>query len=151
MRFSIEKIKKVIDGLKDDLGEGFVDTDIWNTGSSKSIAFHHQQGLIPQYGMIPKHIRTFNDISKTLIKTLEESDYPPLGDYYLINMTNNYVAVVLNYKPAFSTDDPANQGRGSSRQKFLNWHQQYLLVDLSKTSMGVLMSVAIPKVLKTLQ
>ncbi len=131
MRFTLENIKKCIDDLKEDLGEGFVDTDIWSTTTDKSVAFHHQH----QYGAKPKHLKVYGETSRKLKKVLQEADFPGLGDYYLINLDNNYAAVIINYRTERSIEE----------------FQQYVLVDLSKTTMGVLMSIAIPRVMETLK
>ena len=148
MHITVEKIKKVINGLKEDLGDGFVDTDIWCTSSNKSVAFHHQHGVVPLYGVMPKHIKLFSQISGILKKTLQESDYPGLGDYYLINLTDDHLVVVLNLRS--STPGTANL---ATRRNSLGsvGHQQYILVDLSKTSIGILMSIALPNVLENLK
>ncbi len=147
MRITVEQIRKVINGLKDDLGEGFVDTDIWDTSSNKSVAFHHNQGVVPQYGFVPKHIKLFREISKVLNNALKESHYPPLGDFYLIQLNNNQLIVVLNIKPGQSNH------KLSGNKHTLGYsgtvvHQQFILVDLSKTTIGALLSIAIPNVFK---
>lgn len=151
MQITLENLKKVIDGLREDLGEGFVDTDIWNTSSNKSVAFHHQPGLIPMYGVVPKHIKTFSEISQMLNKALKESDYHALGDYYLINLNNDRVVVVLNLKSRESENDYVSKAKGNSVDRGLSGHQQFIMVDLSKTTMGVLMSIAIPRVMENLR
>ncbi len=128
MRFTLENIKKCMDGLKEDLGEGFIETDIWSTTTDKSVAFFHQH----QYGAKPKHLKVFGETSRKLKEALRESYFPGIGDYYLIALENNRVAVIINY----------------SSEKSVEEFQQYVLVDLSKVTIGVLMSVAIPKVLE---
>lgn len=150
MHITVEKIKKVINGLKEDLGDGFVDTDIWCTSSNKSVAFHHQHGVVPLYGVMPKHIKLFSRISGILKKTLHESDYPGLGDYYLINLTDDHLVLVLNLRQPAPGKSNLTTRRSSSSSGSIG-HQQYILVDLSKTSIGVLMSIAIPNVLENLK
>ncbi len=150
MHITLEKIKKVINSLKEDLGDGFVDTDIWCTSSNKSVAFHHQHGVVPLYGVMPKHIKLFSQISGILKKTLQESNYPGLGDYYLINLNDDRLVVVLNLRS--STPGKASLStRRSTNNSSSSGHQQYILVDLSKTSIGVLMSIALPNVLENLK
>ncbi len=145
MKITVEQIRKVINGLKDDLGEGFVDTDIWDTSSNKSVAFHHNQGVVPQYGFVPKHIKLFREISKVLNTALKESYYPPVGDFYLIKLDNDHLIIVLNLKSGES-----NQKHSSNQQALANsgtaLHQQFILVDLSKTTIGALLSIATPNV-----
>ncbi len=127
MEFTLEKIKECVDGLKEDLGDGFIETDIWSVTTDKSVAFFHQH----QYGAKPKHLKVFGETSRKLKEALRDSHFPDIGDYYLINLDNGRLAVVINY----------------SSKKSIEVYQQYVLVDLSKVTIGVLMSVAIPRVM----
>ncbi len=147
MRITLENMKKVINGLREDLGEGFVFTDIWSTSTDKSVAFHHQH----QYGAKPKHLKVFGEITRILDKTLHESDYPALGDFYLINLADNHVAVVLNYSPSRPGKSSLTPKRTSASYPDADGYQQFVLVDLSKTTMGVLMSIALPNMLGNLE
>ncbi len=147
MRFTFENIKKCIDGLREDLGEGFIFTDIWSTGTDKSIVFHHNH----LYGAKPKHLKLFGETTRILKKTLQESDYPGLGDYYLINLDNDQIAVIINYRTnqtgnIFSPESSVPTARQSAVE-----YQQFVQVDLSKTTMGVLMNVALPRMIENLQ
>ncbi len=70
----------------------------------------------------------FNEVTRKLYKTLQESAYPGLGNYYLVNFDNNHLVVVIT----------------------IGKLQQFVLVDLAKTSMGILMSVALPNLISFL-
>lgn len=149
MAIDIDKLKKTIDEVKKELGEGFVATDIWATTDTKSLIFSYAGSDMYTWGMTslpsltrvrqisksfgsysgqPKVIALFSEVTRKLDKTLISSEYPGLGNYYLINLENNHLVLVLS--------------TGS--------YQQFLLVDLSKTTMGILISVALPKLLKCL-
>ncbi len=147
MNFSFENIKKCIDGLRKDLGEGFIFTDIWNTRNDKSIVFHHDH----VYGAKPKHLKLFGETTRILSKTLQISDYPGLGNYYFINLDNNQIAVIINYRSNQSGDFFSSSSQTSSQQQGPVEHQQFIQVDLSKTTMGVLMNVALPNMIENLQ
>ena len=62
MHFSLENIRKAIAGLKEDLGEGFMQTDLWNSRSLKSVVYNHTRGLLPIYGAVTKHIKIVKNI-----------------------------------------------------------------------------------------
>jgi len=83
---------------------------------------------IAEYKSRPKAVALFNEVTRKLDKTLKNAEYPNLGKYYLIHLKNNHVVVVVK----------------------IGDYQQGALVDLSKTTMGILMSVALPQLLKDL-
>jgi len=116
----LQSFNTIIEELKSDLGDGFVASDIWQSKDAHSLAGYNSQ---------PKAVALFNEVTRTLNKTLAGADYPSLGDYYMVHLDNGLVVVIIT-----SGD-----------------YQQGMLVDLSKTTMGILMSVVLPKVLKNLQ
>lgn len=122
MRFRPDLVKKVIDMLGEDLGGGLVATDIWPTAEIKSIA--QDQGAKSP----PQLITLFYEITQKLDKTLKGADYPGIGRYYLVHLANGNLVVVLA----------------------LGDYMLYIVVDLSKTTMGILINVAIPNLLKTM-
>ncbi len=76
----------------------------------------------------PKATALFNEITRNLNKTLKGADFPGLGRYYMLHLENNFMVIVAHH----------------------NGFQQGMLVDLSKTTMGILMNVALPKVFEGL-
>ncbi len=122
MSISPDKLKMVIDTLRKDLGEGFVATDIWTTTDALSLVGSHD------HNRYPKAVPLFNEVTRMLDKTLRGSEYPGLGNYYFVNLNNNQLVVVLS----------------------IDIYQQFILVDLSKTTMGILMSVVLPNLLNGL-
>ncbi len=117
-----ESLYKIIDSLVQDLGDGLVATDIWIDGERESLV------ELRGRGSPPGAIDLFNDVTKNVDKALKGADFPGLGHYYIINLSGNHLVVVLL--------------AGSFRQ--------YLLVDLSKTTMGILISVALPNLISAL-
>ncbi len=81
------------------------------------------QGLAG-YKQNAKATALFNEVTRILGKTLEGSDYPGLGNYYTVHLDNNSMVVIILF----------------------DGYQMGLTVDLSKTTMGVLMSVVMPKI-----
>lgn len=76
----------------------------------------------------PQACALFNEITKYLHKSLKGSGFPGLGGYYMVHLENNMAVVVIS--------------KGEI--------QQGMLVDLSKTTMGLLLNVALPKSLATI-
>jgi len=115
-----EIFQKAIEELKSDLGNAVVSTDIWHSdGEAKSLIGDNLQ---------PKMVTLFNEFTRILKKILQNSNVPGLGSYYLVQLENDHVVVVVVFGE----------------------YQQLMLVDLAKTTMGVLISVALPTLLSTL-
>ncbi len=81
------------------------------------------QGLAG-YNQLPKATALFNEVTRMLEKTLKGADFPGLGNYYSVQLDNNNLVLIV----------------------MLEDYQLGMTVDLSKTTMGVLMSVVLPKV-----
>ncbi len=86
------------------------------------------QGLAG-HNQMPKATALFNEVTRVLGKTLSGSEYPGLGEYYTVHLDNNSMVIVLLF----------------------NDYQLGMTVDLSKTTMGLLMSVVMPKIQKMLE
>ena len=119
MSFNINKLKQIVEELKNDLGDGFVATDIWATADAQPIVGFNSQ---------PKAAALFNEVTRKLDMTLKESKYSGLGNYYFVNLDNNKLVMVLS----------------------IGSYQQFILVDLLKTTIGILMNVALPNLLSGL-
>jgi len=81
------------------------------------------------YNSQPKAVALFNEVTRALDKTLANAKYPGLGNYYMVHLENGLLVVVVI------------EGE----------YQHMLLVDLSKTTMGILMSVVLPKLIDNLK
>lgn len=150
MIFTLEKIKKAINGLRDDLGDGFVKTDIWNTKTLKSVIINHSAGMLPIYGMVPKYIKKFSEVSKTLMSTLQESGFTELGDYYLVKLEDNKVVMILCYRSEAVMQAKLGVGKIPAESKGEIDYQQYILADMEHTTIGALMGIALPNLLKNI-
>lgn len=71
----------------------------------------------------PKACALFNNTTNNLNKSLAGSGFPTLGRYYLLNLIENKTVVVI----------PLGQ------------YQWGMLIDNSKTQMGLLINVALPQ------
>ncbi len=115
-----EVFQQAIEELKSELGDGVVTTDIWHSkGEAKSLAGDNAQ---------PRMIVLFNEVTRVLDKILQGSNVPGLGSYYLVQLENDHVVVIVIFGE----------------------YQQLLLVDLTKTTMGILISVVLPQLMERL-
>jgi hypothetical protein len=77
----------------------------------------------------PKATALFNEVTRYLVKTLAGSGFPGLGHYYIINLEKNLLVVVLNSGDL----------------------QMGMLVDTTKATIGILITIAVPNALKGLE
>lgn len=113
---NIKRLNKIVEDLREDLGSALIATDSWKTGDAISLAGFNTQ---------PKATALFNEITRNVDKSLKDSGFPGLGKYYMINLENNFMVVVV----------------------IQGGFQEGMLVDLSKTTLGLLINIALPKVL----
>jgi len=112
---NIEKLQQGIEKLKKDLGAALLATDIWNTGVGTSLA---------SYNSNPEGTALFDRATEYLKKTLETAGFPELDNYYLIELKNNKLIVIMVFPEGF---------------------QWSILADKEKLNMGMLLGIAIPQ------
>jgi hypothetical protein len=78
------------------------------------------------YNQQPVAVALFTRITIELEGALTDSNFPPLSRYYLLDMAGNHTAVVINH--------------GSLLQG--------MLVDNKRANLGILISVAIPRMIE---
>jgi hypothetical protein len=78
------------------------------------------------YNQQPVAVALFTRITGELEGSLTDSNFPPLARYYLIDMEGNHTAVVINHGPLL----------------------QGMLVDNKRANLGILISVAIPRMIE---
>ncbi len=116
----IEAFKGIIEELKSDLGEALVSADIWHIRDAQSLG---------GYNVSHKATALFNEVTRMLQKTLSTSEFPNLGEYYMVHTANDYLVVI----------------------NLAGDYQLGMTVDLSRTTMGILMSIVVPKVAENLK
>ncbi len=120
-------MSKLIDGFNETVEELKSDLD---EGLVATDLWHRKDAQsLNGYNSQPKAVALFNEVTRTLAETLAQADYPGLGDYYMVHLENGLLVVVV-----IEGD-----------------YQHMVLVDLSKTTMGILMSVVLPKLLDNLK
>jgi len=72
-----QKLNKIIEALKDDLGEALLSTEIWTVSDGKVVAGHNPQESVCDL---------FTQITFYVNEALSTSEYPQLGKYFLLNL-----------------------------------------------------------------
>jgi len=92
--------------------------------------FSAQDGMpIASYNSNPKASALFNLLTNNIMKTLRGAGFPNLGRYFMMDLEDNKIAFVL----------PLGEYR---------WG---MLIDSSKTQLGLLINIALPDALKSLE
>jgi len=74
----------------------------------------------------PVAVALFTRITTELESSLADSNFPPLARYYILDMDGNHTVAVVNHGPLL----------------------QGMLVDNKRANLGILISVAIPRMLE---
>ncbi len=113
---NVQKLNQAVEMMKKDLGDGLLATDIWIVADGVSIAAYNPQ---------PKATALFNKLTSYLTETLRDSGFPGLGKYYLLDLVDNNMVIIL----------PMGEYR---------WG---MMVDSSKIQLGLLLNIVIPKII----
>jgi hypothetical protein len=117
---NVKKLKAAVETLKEDLDGALLASDIWGTGTGAAIA---------GYNTNPQATALFEKVTDYMVKALKSAGFPGLDKYYLLEMENNAMIVVLQFKEGF---------------------QWGILVDSTKVNLGLLLSIAVPNARKAL-
>lgn len=83
---NVNKLKTAVSNVKEQLGDDLIACDVWLTGDGQSIAGHNSQ---------PKAAALFERLTGQLKTALSTADFPGLGNYYLIKMEDDSMAVII--------------------------------------------------------
>jgi hypothetical protein len=117
MNIQIDKLETVISDLKNALKDGLLSTDIWDRQTGLSLSGHNQQ---------PAAAALFTEITNNLSSTLKDSGFPGLNRYYFMELTGNHTVLLICH------GEDILQG---------------ILMNSQKINLGILLSVALPKML----
>lgn len=117
MNIDIEKLDALVQELKTTLKEGLLSTDIFDRTAGLSLASFNQQ---------PTAVALFTEVTNILTNTLADSGFPNLKRYYLVDMENDHSVMIVRH------GDDLLQG---------------ILMNSQKVNLGILLSVALPKML----
>jgi len=111
---NINKLKEAIEIVKADLGSSLLATDIFTISEGLSIAGYNEN---------PAACALFNEVTISMMKSLDGAKFPGLNQYYLLNLQGGHLVLVL----------------------YLIDYQWGFLIDSNKVKLGLLLSIVIPK------
>jgi hypothetical protein len=113
---------KILEGAVQDL------RNILRYGLLATDIWERAAGLsLAGFNQQPVAVALFTRITEELDSSLRDSNFPPLARYFLLDMEGNHTVAVLNHGPLL----------------------QGMLVDNKRANLGILISVAIPRMLET--
>jgi hypothetical protein len=81
----VAQLNKAIDYPRQQLGEGFMASDVFLTADGQSVA---------GYNSNPKASALFNQVTQFLTNALARSGFPPLNRYYMMDLADGKAVVV---------------------------------------------------------
>ena len=117
MNIDLERLNQCVDAMKSLLKEGLLAMDIWNLHDGLSLA---------GYNSPPAAVGLFTQLTGELVSTLQDSGFPGLNRYYLLDMEGDHTIMIIRHGDLL----------------------QGLLLNNKKVNLGVLLSVALPRSLE---
>lgn len=117
MNIDLERLNQCVDAMKSLLKEGLLAMDIWNLHDGLSLAGYNSQ---------PAAVGLFTQLTGELVSTLQDSGFPGLNRYYLLDMEGDHTIMIIRHGDLL----------------------QGLLLNNKKVNLGVLLSVALPRSLE---
>ncbi len=117
----VKLLKNAIEVLKNDLEGSLMSSVIWKTGTGTAIMGFNEN---------PAGTALFDQVTSFMKKALKGAEFPNIGDYYLLNLENGKIAVILQFKEGY---------------------QWGILIDGAKVNLGLLLNVAVPNAQKALK
>ncbi|MDR2837740.1 MAG: hypothetical protein LBV49_04100 [Azonexus sp.] len=119
LNVDVSKLEQTIEGLQAVLKDGLIATDIWDHVTGLSLA---------GYNPNPAAVALFNQLTMEISDTLGGSGFPKLNRYYILDLDGDNMVVIIRH------GEDLLQG---------------MLLTSKKINMGVLFSIAIPKMLQS--
>ena len=73
----IQRLNKLIDDLKEDIGDALLATDIWANVDGQ---------ILVGYNSLPEAVALLNQVYQQIVDTLKEADFPPLDKFVSFNL-----------------------------------------------------------------
>ena len=114
---TLEALQDCVNFAKEELGEGLVSSDIYSDDGLP---------VIEGYNSNPKASALFANITDYIRKAVVSSNFPTLGDYYMVNLEDDQLVIIL-----------------------LTEHFQWkMLIDHKKIKLGYLFSIFFPEAIR---
>lgn len=116
------KLQKVIDNLRDEIGDALISCDVWMAQDGFPIA---------SYQSLPKAVAFFNRVADNLMTTLEKSevDLPNIGEYFYVKLADDKGFIIV----------------------LMDEYRISLFFDLTKVQLGFMFNVMLPQFLENLE
>jgi len=111
-----ERLNGLVDLQKELLGGGLIASGIWASADGQPLVL---------FNTTAKVSALFNQITQALTKAIQGADFPKLGRYYMIDLADNVLAVVI----------------------VMGGYQWGMIIDQTKTTMGTLLNLAMPEMI----
>ena len=121
MDINIDKLETAIQDLKGTLKDGLLSTDIWDRSTGLALAGFNTQ---------PAAVALFTELTSTLVSALSDSGFPGLKRYYFLDMEGDHIVMIIRHG---------------------NDLLQGILMNSQKVNIGLLLSVALPKMLTSVE
>jgi hypothetical protein len=121
MQMNFEALNGAVDELKTLFKDGLLSTDIWERELGLSFAGYNQQ---------PAAVALFTETTRNLLSTLKDSGFPGLNRYYMLELEGDHIVMLIRH------DDDILQG---------------ILLNSKKVNLGLLLSVALPRMLSSVK
>jgi len=114
---NVSMLNGIVDTVKKDLGDGLVACDVWTAADGQVLTGYHSQ---------PKAVALFNRVTIQIKENLDRSNFPSLGEYFLLKLVNNKIIVIIEL--------------GDIRCG--------IMIDSEKVQLGLLLNVVVPGVIE---
>lgn len=121
MNIDIEKLNATMEEVKATLKDGLLASEIWDREAGLSFVSYNPQ---------PVAVALFTEVTKMLKTALSDSGFPGLRRYYLLDMENDHIVMVILHG---------------------NDILQGLLMNSKKVNLGILLSVVLPKAIEAVE
>jgi hypothetical protein len=115
---NVSMLNEIVETVKKDLGDGLIACDIWTAADGQVLTGYHSQ---------PKAVALFNRVTVQIKENLDRSNFPSLGEYYLLKLVNNKIVVIIDM--------------GDFRCG--------IMIDSEKVQLGLLLNVIVPGVIES--
>ncbi len=115
---NLDKLNKGIENLRKNIGEALIESGIWASGTGTPIT---------GFQLDPQIVPFFDQTTDYLSKILNKTNLPELDDFYILELKDNKMVIILLFPEGF---------------------QWGILADKTKLNLGMLHGIAIPQAKK---